>query len=151
MPAGKTVKIPEGLEEKEVLGGFLSGLTVLTLVKETYAVKKGDWVLVHAAAGGAGYLMTQVLKLIGARIIGTAGGSEKVELVRSLGADVVIDYRSEDWVARVKEVTGGRGVDAVYDSVGQSTWEGSLEVVARKGTIVWFGNASGPVPPLALP
>jgi NADPH2:quinone reductase len=129
-------------------------LTVLTFAKETYAVQKGDWVLLHAAAGGAGFLMTQILKNIGAKVIGTAGGPEKCALVKSLGADVVIDYRSEegkDWVKLVKEATGGRGVDVVYDSVGKDTWEGSLEAVKRKGTIVWFGNASGPVPPIALP
>jgi NADPH:quinone reductase-like Zn-dependent oxidoreductase len=98
--------------------------------------------------------MTQILKTMGAKVIGTAGGAEKCALVKSLGADVVIDYRSEegkDWVKLVKEATGGRGVDVVYDSVGKDTWEGSLEAVKRKGTIVWFGNASGPVPPLPLP
>ncbi|KAL4872628.1 hypothetical protein BDV12DRAFT_193350 [Aspergillus spectabilis] len=154
VPAGKTVKVPEEISDEVVMASLLSGLTVLTLARETYPVQKGDWVLLHAAAGGAGYLMTQVLKAIGARVIGTAGGKEKVELVKSLGADYVIDYRSEegkDWVGRVKEITGGRGVDVVYDSVGKDTWEGSLEAVKRKGTIVWFGNASGPVPPLPLP
>ncbi|OQD76524.1 hypothetical protein PENDEC_c004G06048 [Penicillium decumbens] len=153
-PAAKAVKIPEGVSDEDVMASFLSGLTVLSLAKETYAVQKGDWVLVHAAAGGAGFLMTQVLKNIGAKVIGTAGGPEKCALVKSLGADVVIDYRSEegkDWVKLVKEATGGRGVDVVYDSVGKDTWEGSLEAVKRKGTIVWFGNASGPVPPISLP
>ncbi|GFF41130.1 probable quinone oxidoreductase [Aspergillus udagawae] len=151
--AAKTVKIPDGISDEDVMASFLSGLTVLSLAKETYAVQKGDWVLLHAAAGGAGFLMTQILKAIGAHVIGTAGGPEKVELVKSLGADHVIDYRSEggkDWVKHVKEITGGRGVDVVYDSVGKDTWEGSLEAVKRKGTIVWFGNASGPVPPLPL-
>ncbi|OJJ50891.1 hypothetical protein ASPZODRAFT_148279 [Penicilliopsis zonata CBS 506.65] len=150
---GKAVKIPAGVSDEDLMGSFLSGLTVLTLAKETYPVQAGEWVLLHAAAGGAGFLMTQILKSIGAKVIGTAGGAEKVALVKSLGADVVIDYRSEegkDWVKKVKEVTGGRGVDVVYDSVGKDTWEGSLEAVKRKGTIVWFGNASGPVPPLPL-
>lgn len=153
-PADKTVKIPDGVSDEDIMASFLSGMTVLSFVKETYPVQKGDWVLLHAAAGGAGFLMTQILKDIGAKVIGTAGGPEKCELVRSLGADVVIDYRSEegkDWVKKVKEATGGRGVDVVYDSVGQDTWEGSLEAVKRKGTIVWFGNASGPVPPIPLP
>lgn len=153
VPAAKTVKIPDEITDEDAIAGFLSGLTVITLAKETYAVQKGDWVLLHAAAGGAGFLMTQVLKSLGAKVIGTAGGPEKVALVKSLGADVVIDYRSEegkDWVKKVKEVTDGRGVDVVYDSVGKDTWEGSLEAVKRKGTIVWFGNASGPVPPLPL-
>ncbi|OOF97109.1 hypothetical protein ASPCADRAFT_404354 [Aspergillus carbonarius ITEM 5010] len=153
VPMAKTVKIPEGITDEDLMASFLSGLTVITLAKETYAVQKDEWVLLHAAAGGAGTLMTQVLKSIGAKVIGTAGGPEKCELARSLGADVVIDYRSEegkDWVKKVKEITGGRGVDVVFDSVGQDTWEGSLECVKRKGTIVWFGNASGPVPPLPL-
>ncbi|KAA8652489.1 hypothetical protein EYZ11_005216 [Aspergillus tanneri] len=149
VPAVKAVKIPDGISDEDVMAAFLSGMTVLSLTKETHAVQKGEWVLVHAAAGGAGFLMTQILKSVGAKVIGTAGGAEKVALVKSLGADVVIDYRSEegkDWVKKVKEVTGGQGVDVVYDSVGQDTWEGSLEAVKRKGTVVWFGNASGPVP-----
>lgn len=149
----QTAKIPEGISDEDTMASFLSGLTVLAFAKETYPVQKGDWVLLHAAAGGAGFLMTQILKTMGANVIGTAGGAEKCALVKSLGADVVIDYRSEegkDWVKKVKEATGGRGVDVVYDSVGKDTWEGSLEAVKRKGTIVWFGNASGPVPPLPL-
>ncbi|KAI9376396.1 hypothetical protein BJX61DRAFT_538925 [Aspergillus egyptiacus] len=153
VPQEKTVKVPEEISDEDVMASFLSGLTVLSLAKETYPVQKGDWVLLHAAAGGAGFLMTQILKSIGANVIGTAGGKEKVQLVKSLGADHVIDYRSEegkDWVKKVKEITGGWGVDVVYDSVGKDTWEGSLEAVKRKGTIVWFGNASGPVPPLPL-
>ncbi|KAL3464274.1 hypothetical protein BJX64DRAFT_275990 [Aspergillus heterothallicus] len=154
VPQLKTVKVPKEISDEDAMAAFLSGLTVLSFVKETYPVQKGDWILLHAAAGGAGFLMTQILKSIGATVIGTAGGPEKVELVKSLGADYVIDYRSEegkDWVKRVKEITNGRGVDAVYDSVGKDTWEGSLEAVKRKGTIVFFGNASGPVPPLPLP
>ncbi|KAJ5492361.1 Alcohol dehydrogenase superfamily zinc-type [Penicillium expansum] len=153
VPAAQTAKIPEGISDEDIMASFLSGLTVLAFVKETYPVQKGDWVLLHAAAGGAGFLMTQILKTLGAKVIGTAGGAEKCALVKSLGADVVIDYRNEedkDWVKKVKEATGGRGVDVVYDSVGKDTWEGSLEAVKRKGTIVWFGNASGPVPPLPL-
>lgn len=154
VPAAKVVKIPDGVRDEDVMASFLSGMTVLSLALETYPVQKGDWVLLHAAAGGAGFLMTQVLKGLGAKVIGTAGGPEKVGLVKSLGADVAIDYRSDegkDWVKIVKDVTGGRGVDVVYDSVGKDTWEGSLEAVKRKGMVVWFGNASGPVPPLALP
>lgn len=151
--AAKVIHLPSGLSDEDATASFLSGLTVLAFSHETYQVKAGDWVLLHAAAGGAGFLMTQVLKNLGAHVIGTAGGAEKVALVKSLGADHVIDYRSpegRDWVQTVKQITGGQGVDVVYDSVGKGTWEGSLEVVKKKGTIVWFGNASGPVPPLPL-
>ncbi|CAG8909272.1 unnamed protein product [Penicillium egyptiacum] len=153
VPIAQTAKIPEGISDEDIMASFLSGLTVLAFAKETYPVQKDDWVLLHAAAGGAGFLMTQILKSIGAKVIGTAGGAEKCALVKSLGADVVIDYRSEegkDWVKKVKEATSGSGVDVVYDSVGKDTWEGSLEAVKRKGTIVSFGNASGPVPPFPL-
>jgi NADPH2:quinone reductase len=151
--AEKTAKIPDRVKDEDALAAFLSGMTVLSLAMETYAVQKNDWVLLHAAAGGAGFLMTQILKSIGAKVIGTAGGPEKVALVKSLGADHVIDYRSEegkDWVKAVKEITGGRGVDVVYDSVGKDTWEGSLDAVKKKGTVIWFGNSSGPVPPIPL-
>lgn len=152
-PAEKVVKVPGGVTDEQVMASFLSGLTVLTLVRESYAVQAGEWVMVHAAAGGAGYLLTQLLKSIGARVIATAGGPQKCELVKDLGADVVIDYRSDegrDWVTKVQEATGGKGVDVVYDSVGKDTWEGSMEAVRKKGTIIWFGNASGPVPPLLI-
>jgi NADPH2:quinone reductase len=153
VPASKTAKIPDDISDEAALAAFLSGLTAVTLTRETYPVRKGEWVLVHAAAGGAGYLITQLLKSIGAKVIGTVGGSQKVKLVENLGADVVIDYRSQkgkDWVKIVKEVTDGQGVSVVYDSVGKDTWEGSLDVVKKKGTVVWFGNASGPVPDLPL-
>ncbi|KAI5299303.1 NADPH:quinone reductase [Ascosphaera atra] len=94
--------------------------------------------------------MIQLMKLAGAKVIGTAGGPEKCAMAKNLGADVVIDYRSEDWVQRVMEVTGGVGVDVVYDSVAKDTWGGSIKVAKRKGTVVFFGNASGPVPPLSV-
>lgn len=152
-PVTQMMKLPATLSDVDAVGSYLSGLTALALVQEAYKVKAGDWVLLHAAAGSTGILMTQILKAIGAKVIGTAGGPEKTGFVRSLGADHVIDYRSEagkDWVNEVKRVTGSQGVDVVYDSVGKDTWEGDLEVVKRKGTIVWFGNASGPVPPLPL-
>ncbi|KAF4771442.1 hypothetical protein HAV15_004334 [Penicillium sp. str.  len=151
--AEKAVKVPDGVSEEDALAAFLSGLTSLTLMKEAYPVQRGNWVLIHAAAGGAGFLMTQILKNIGAKVIGTAGGPEKVNLVKDLGVDFVIDYKGEegkDWVKKAKQITDGEGVDVVYDSVGQDTWEGSLEAVKRKGTVVWFGYASGPVPPFSI-
>lgn len=151
--AAKTVKLPPGLSDENAVAGFLSGLTALVLSHEAYPVQSGDWVLLHAAAGGTAFLMTQILRDIGARVIGTAGGPEKVVLVKSLGVEHVIDYRSpegKNWVKIVNDITGGQGVDVVFDSIGKDTWEGSLEAVRRKGTVVWFGNASGPVPPLPL-
>ncbi|KAL3464908.1 hypothetical protein BJX64DRAFT_298021 [Aspergillus heterothallicus] len=149
----KTIKLPVGLSDEEATASFLSGLTGLALTHEAYPVKAGDWVLLHAAAGGAGFLMTQILKKMGAKVIGTAGGPQKVALVKGLGADHVLDYRSpegKDWPQIVRQITQGRGVDVVFDSVGKDTWEGSLEAVSRKGTVIWFGNASGPVPSLPL-
>ena len=104
-------------------------------------MSEGPWVLVHAAAGGTGSNMVQVLKVLGAKIIGTAGGKEKCELVRSLGAGWVIDNKTEDIVARVKEITGGNGVDVIFDGVGKATFDADFDMVARKGTIVSFGNA----------
>jgi NADPH2:quinone reductase len=149
----KTIKLPDEISDEDATASFLSGLTCLAFSHETYQVKAGDWVLLHAAAGGAGFLMTQILKNVGAKVIGTAGGAQKVALVKGLGADHAIDYRSpggKDWPEVVNKITGGRGVDVVFDSVGKDTWEGSLKAVKRKGMIIWFGNASGPVPPLPL-
>ncbi|KAH8698733.1 putative quinone oxidoreductase, partial [Talaromyces proteolyticus] len=154
VPAIKAVKIPDNVSDEDAVATSISGLTALALIMETYPVKKGDIILVHAAAGSVGFLMVQLLKLLGAVVIGTAGGREKVDLVKSLGADHVIDYRSEedkDWVKAVKKITNGRGVDAVYDSVGKDTWEGSIDAVKKKGFIVWFGSSSGPIPPIPLP
>lgn len=151
--AAKAIRLPDSISDEDATASFLSGLTCLALSHETYPVQPGNWVLIHAAAGGVGLLMTQILKKLGAIVIGTAGGSEKAALVKSLGADYIIDYRSgecKDWAAAVDQITSGQGVDVVFDSVGKDTWEGSLRVVKRKGTIVWFGNASGPVPPLPL-
>ncbi|OQE43183.1 hypothetical protein PENCOP_c003G08965 [Penicillium coprophilum] len=149
----KTMKLPSGISDEQATASFLNGITCLALSHETYKVKPGDWALIHAAAGGVGFIMTQILKRIGAKVIGTTGGPDKVALVKSLGADHVIDYRSPEgkyWPEIVNSITGGRGVDVVFDSVGKDTWEGSLEAVKRKGTVIWFGNASGPVPPLPL-
>lgn len=153
IPADKTVKIPDGVKDEDAVGGFLTGMTALSLVKESYEVKKGDTVLLHAAAGGVGLLLCQLLRNIGAKTIATAGGPEKVELAKKNGADIVVDYKTEGggkWLDKVKEVTNGTGVDVVFDSVGRDTWEGSLEAVKRKGTIAFFGNSSGAVPPFPI-
>lgn len=137
-PAEKVAKIPDGVSDEDAVGGFLMGMTALSLVQESYPVQKGDWVLVHAAAGGVGLLMCQILRSMGARMIGTAGGPEKCQLAKDNGAEFMIDYKKTDgpgWVEQVKEITGGRGVDVVYDSVGKDTWEGSLQAIKRKGKV----------------
>jgi len=150
-PAEKVVKIPDGIKDEDALGVFLMGMTAMSLVEESHKVERDQWVLYHAAAGGVGQLMCQILRKIGAHTIGTAGGPEKCALAKENGAEFVIDYKAEkDWLSKVKEITGGEGVHVVYDSVGLDTWEGSLEAVRRKGTVVFFGNASGPTPAIPL-
>jgi NADPH2:quinone reductase len=129
---------------------MLKGLTVQYLTRRTYKVQQGDVVLFHAAAGGVGLIACQWLKALGARAIGTAGSPEKCELALSNGADVCINYRTENIVERVKEITGGAGVPVVYDSVGKDTFEASLKCLRPFGMLVSFGNASGPVPPFEL-
>lgn len=151
--AERAIKIPEGVSDEDAVGGFLMGMTALGLVQEAYPVQRGDWVLVHAAAGGVGLLMCQILRDMGARTIGTAGGPEKCALAKEHGAEFTIDYKATSgpsWVDQVKEITGGQGVAVAYDSVGKDTWEGSCDVVRRKGKVVYFGNSSGPVPPFPL-
>ncbi|KAI0851480.1 NAD(P)-binding protein [Daldinia vernicosa] len=148
--ASKAVKIPAGVAPKIAAAGLLQGLTALTLVREAHRVEKRDWVLVHAAAGGTGLWLVQLLKAIGANTIGTASTPEKVDLALKAGAAHVINYSHEDVKQKVSSLTGGQGVVAVFDGVGKSTFDLSLEVVARKGSVVSFGNASGPVPPLTI-
>jgi NADPH2:quinone reductase len=134
----KVAKIPDGVSDEDAVGGFLMGMTALSLVQESYPVQKGDWVLVHAAAGGVGLLMCQILKSMGARMIGTAGGPEKCALAKENGAEFCIDYKKSEgptWLEQVKEITEGRGVDVVYDSVGKDTWEESLQAIKRKGKV----------------
>lgn len=145
MPAAKVVKIPDGIETKQAAGMMLKGMTVEYLIRRTYKVKAGDTVLFHAAAGGVGLIACQWLKQIGATIIGTTGSEEKAALAKAHGCDHVILYRDEDVVSKVKELTGGKGVPVVYDSVGKDTWEMSLDCLQPRGTMATFGNASGPV------
>lgn len=149
-PAAKATKIPADLPPKIAAGALLQGLTALTLIREAHAVKKGDWVLVHAAAGGTGLWLCQLLKAVGANTIGTASTQEKVELASKAGAQHVINYSHEDVKKRVDELTGGKGVIAVFDGVGKSTFDLSLDCLARKGSLLSFGNASGAVPPLTI-
>ena len=125
-------------------------MTVEYLIRRTYKVKAGETVLWHAAAGGVGLMACQWLKHLGATVIGTAGSPEKMEMAKAHGADHVINYREENFVEKVKELTDGKGVPVVYDGVGKDTWDGSLDCLQPRGLMVTFGNASGPVPPVNL-
>lgn len=147
MPADKLCLLPEGLSFEQGAAMMLKGTTVQYLIRRTFVVKPGDTVLFHAAAGGVGLIACQWLKALGATVIGTAGSEEKCALARRLGADHCINYRTENFVERVKELTRGEGVPVVYDSVGKDTFEGSLQCLRPFGLMVSFGNASGPVPP----
>lgn len=143
--ADRLLKLPESVSTDLAAGIVLKGLTAHYLIHDSYAVRKGDTVLVHAAAGGVGLLVGQWLKALGVRAIGTAGGLEKVALAKLHGFDAVIDYRAEDFVQRVRDLTDGQGVHAVYDSVGRDTWRGSLDCLRPHGSFVNFGQSSGPI------
>jgi NADPH2:quinone reductase len=145
-PAERLIKLPDTVDFETAAGMMLQGMTVEFLVRRTYPVKAGDFVLFHAAAGGVGTIAMQWLSSLGALIIGTAGSPEKCAIAKSLGATHVINYRSEDWVKRVKEITDGKGVHVVYDGVGKDTFLPSLDCLRMRGMMVTFGNASGPVP-----
>ncbi|GAB4247348.1 MAG: quinone oxidoreductase [Thermoleophilia bacterium] len=153
LPADRVVRLPEGVDTRTAAGLLLRGMTVEYLIRRTFPVEPGMTVLWHAAAGGVGLIACQWLAHLGVTVIGTAGGREKAELARQNGCTHIIDYREEDFVARVRELTGGKGVPVVYDSVGKDTFEGSLACLSRRGYLVTFGNASGPPPavdPLSL-
>jgi NADPH2:quinone reductase len=150
VPADRLVKLPEAVSEEMAASMTLKGMTVQYLIHRTYAVKSGDTVLWHAAAGGVGTIACQWLKAIGATTIGTVGSEEKAALAKAHGCHHVINYNKENFVERVKSLTGGEGVPAVYDSVGKTTWDGSLDCLRPRGLMVSFGNASGPVPPVNL-
>jgi NADPH2:quinone reductase len=150
VPADRMVKLPQGISEEQAASMLLKGLTVHYLIFSTYAVKKGDTVLWHAAAGGVGLIACQWLKALGVTTIATAGSAEKLALVKAHGADHLINYSTEKFVDKVKEITGGKGVPVVYDGVGKTTWDGSLDCLRPRGLMVTFGNASGPVPPVNL-
>ncbi|HYD41504.1 MAG TPA: quinone oxidoreductase [Anaeromyxobacter sp.] len=147
--ADRLVKLPDAVDDETAAAVFLKGLTVHALVRRTYAVKAGDTVLWHAAAGGVGLLALQWLKALGATVIGTVGSDEKAALARQHGCDHVIVYTRENFTQRVRELTGGAGVPVVYDSVGKATFDGSLDCLRPLGLMVSFGNASGAVPPIA--
>jgi NADPH2:quinone reductase len=145
-PAERVVPIPHGVADETAAAALLQGMTAHYLLHDSYPVKPGDTVLVHAAAGGMGLLLTQLASRMGVRVIGTVSTPEKAELARIAGADEVFDY--EGIAANVRALTGGEGVAAVYDGVGASTFDASLASVRRHGVLVVYGAASGPVPPV---
>lgn len=147
LPAAEAILIPEGIDDAVVAATLLKGLTAWVLLHEVYAVQAGDWVLVHAATGGVGTLLSQWASHLGARVIGTVGSDHKMELARGQGCEYVIQYRREDFVARVHEITRGEGVHVAYDAVGKDTFMGSLACLGPCGHLANFGQASGPVPP----
>ena len=153
MPAKNVVKLPEKISFETGAAMMLKGLTAQYLLKRTLpqgGLQSGDFILFHAAAGGVGLIACQWAKALGYQLIGTAGSDEKCELARQNGAAHAINYRSEDFAARVKEITDGKGVKVVYDSIGKDTWDKSLDCLRPFGLMASYGNASGAVPPIAL-
>ncbi len=148
LQADRLVKLPDDVADRAAAALMVKGLTVQALIRRTYHVKPGDVVLWHAAAGGVGLLAVQWLKALGATVIGTVGSDEKAEIARAHGCDHVVVYTREDFVRRVREITGGEGVPVVYDAVGKTTFDGSIDCLRPLGMMVTFGNASGPVPPV---
>jgi NADPH2:quinone reductase len=150
MKAAQVCPLPDGISFEEGAAMMLKGMTVVYLFDRTTPLAKGDTVLFHAAAGGVGLLACQWAKSEGIRLIGTAGSSEKCQLALDHGAEACINYRDDDWVAQVRALTDGRGVDVVMDAVGKDTFEGSLDCLRPLGMMISFGNASGPVPPFNI-
>lgn len=148
VPAWQTVKLPDGISLDTAAAALLQGMTAHYLTHSTFSVKAGVTALIHAAAGGTGFLLVQMSKLLGARVIATCSTPQKAELARQAGADEVILYNDQDFAAEARRLTGGRGVDVVYDSVGAATFHKSLDSLRPRGMMVSFGNASGPVPPV---
>ena len=148
LPADRAVAVPPGLRAHTAAAAMLQGMTAHYLCTSTFPLATGHTCLVHAAAGGVGLLLVQMAKRRGARVIGTVGTEAKAALAREAGADEVVLYQQEDFLEAVKRLTGGRGVDVVYDSVGKTTAEKSLDCLVPRGMAVFYGNASGPVPPI---
>lgn len=150
MPAGRMLKLPDDISFERGAAMTLKGLTAWFLLRRTYPVKPGDIVLYHAAAGGVGLIFGQWAKHLGATVIGTAGSPEKIELAKAHGFDHVINYREENFVERVREITGGKMCQVVYDSVGKDTFPASLDCLRPLGMFVSFGQSSGMVPPFSI-
>ncbi|MFQ5783650.1 MAG: quinone oxidoreductase [Alphaproteobacteria bacterium] len=150
MPADRLVRLPEGIDDRQAAAMMLKGMTAEYLLRRTYRVAADDTILFHAAAGGVGLIACQWAKALGATVIGTVSSPEKAAIATAHGCDYPIVTRTEDFVARVREITGGRGVAVVYDSIGRDSFEGSLDCLAPRGMLVLFGQSSGPVPPFDL-
>lgn len=150
VPAARLVKVPDALTFEQAAAAMLQGMTAHYLVYSSYALKKGETALVHAAAGGVGLLLVQMAKKIGARVIATAGTEEKAQLARDAGADECIVYTQADFETETRRLTDGKGVHVVYDGVGKATFDKDLEVLRPRGYLVLFGGASGAVPPFDL-
>lgn len=147
VPAAQLVKLPDGISFDQAAAAMLQGMTAHYLVRSTFPLKSGDTCLVHAAAGGAGLLIVQMAKALGARVLGTVSTEAKAQLARENGADETIRYTEQDFEQEVKRITAGRGVDVVYDSVGKTTFDKSLNCLRPRGMLVLFGQSSGAVPP----
>jgi NADPH2:quinone reductase len=147
VPAARLVVLPQGVSTRQGAAAMLQGMTAHYLACTTYPLKKGDTCLVHAAAGGVGLLLCQMAKMRGARVIGTVSTEEKAKLAREAGADEVILYTKQDFEAETKRITGGQGLQVVYDSVGKTTFEKGFNVLAPRGMMILYGQSSGPVPP----
>lgn len=145
LPADRVARIPDGISYEVAAAAILKGLTAFYLLHWTHPLKAGETILIHAAAGGTGQILTQWAKAIGATVIATAGSDDKCAIAERNGADLTINYRTDNFVERVKQFTGGKGVDVVYDGVGAATFEPSLDCLRPRGLMVSFGNASGPV------
>jgi NADPH2:quinone reductase len=150
VPAAQLVKVPAGLSPEKAAAAMLQGMTAHYLAHSTYPLKSGETALVHAGAGGVGLLLTQMACRQGARVIATVSSEAKAELSREAGASDVIIYTEQNFETEVKRLTGGKGVDVVYDSVGKTTFEGSLNSLRPRGLLALFGGSSGPVPPFDL-
>ena len=150
MPAGSLVKLPDAISFETAAAMMLQGLTVQYLFHRTFPLKGGETILFHAAAGGVGLIACQWARALGVTMIGTVGSDEKAEMAKAHGCTHTINYNKENFVDRVKDITGGKGVPVVYDSIGKDTFLGSLDCLAPLGTMVSYGSASGPVPPFSL-
>src|SRR5207237_1468339 len=153
VPAARVIALPAGIDERTAASMMIRGMTARCLLHDTYKMRPGDTILIHAAAGGVGLIMCQWAKHLGATVIGTVSSDEKAAVARAHGCDYPISYTREDFAERVREITGGEGVPVVYDSVGKATFEASLRCLRRRGVMAAFGEASAdpdPVPPRRL-